>query len=107
MVLYVFFRFVRFGGNEQTVCQRFFSDILSVRPANPPVGGMRRTASGGPRPATKRGGPFAGRLFVGYRAYSRNFMLHLPPGGIDRKPAAAGSGAFGALVIHDCGSGQQ
>lgn len=99
MVLYVFFRFVRFGGNEQTVCQRFFSDILSVRPANPPVGG--------PRPATKRGGPFAGRLFAGYRTYSRNFMLHLPPGGIDRKPAAAGSGAFGALVIHDCGSGQQ
>ena len=37
----------------------------------------------------------------------RNFMLHVPPVAIDRKPSASGSGMFGALVVHDCGSGQQ
>ena len=42
-----------------------------------------------------------------YLAYNRNFMLHVPPGAIDRKPSASGSGMFGALVVHDCGSGQQ
>lgn len=42
-----------------------------------------------------------------YFAYNRNFMLHVPPGAIDRKPSASGSGMFGAFVVHDCGSGQQ
>ena len=86
---------------------RIGSEFIHVgirHPDNP----EKRAPQGSYRPAA----PF----FIGhgsgfrnnnYFAYNRNFMLHVPPGAIDRKPSASGSGMFGALVVHDCGSGQQ
>ena len=45
--------------------------------------------------------------YRGYFTYNRNFIRHLSPGATAWNPAAAGSAALGALVVHDCGSGQQ
>lgn len=42
-----------------------------------------------------------------HSAHSRNFIENFPPGSIARNPSASGSGAFGAFVVHDWGSGQQ